>query len=207
MKNLLLLHVALTALLCSKVRHKANLYYPAFSLVLESAEKGGNLRKYRDNMSPETNCLPLKGENRRNTAEVPGQNVSPYGDKHMANANASAIPPCGSLPSLAPAEGPGGWTRVYWVSPDELAERLDVSPFELVEGFKPGGDEIMRGILLAALADDFTACNARRTFEVECETYEAIISIHAQEGKVESVSILDGHELNKDTTFRVEYWN
>ena len=36
----------------AKIRHKANLYYPAFSLVLENAETPGNLRKYPARMAP-----------------------------------------------------------------------------------------------------------------------------------------------------------
>jgi len=72
-----------------KIRHKSNLYYPAFSLVLESAEKPGNPPEYPDNLSSLTECQGTKSNNRRNSAEVPCQNVTPYGDKHMAGASAS----------------------------------------------------------------------------------------------------------------------
>lgn len=75
-----------------KIRHKSNMYYPAFSLVLESAEKPGNPPEYRDKLSPGSNCPPSKASNRRISAEVRGQIVPLYSDNDIAGATATPAP-------------------------------------------------------------------------------------------------------------------
>jgi len=72
-----------------KIRHKSNQYYPAFSLVLELAENGGNLPKHPANMASPPIWQGTNEDSRQNSAEVPRQNGTPYGDRHMANASAS----------------------------------------------------------------------------------------------------------------------
>jgi len=113
----------------------------------------------------------------------------------MANANASPVTADASTGSLAPP------MRIYYFTVEELAERLNLDPVELFEGFILGGDDIVKGIALAALAEGFDGA-----LEEEPERPDCVLNIWAQDERVEIGSHLRDNPPSVGSSFKARYY-